>query len=402
MMRARTKSLIALCLVAAVGLAGVVACGADSASAFDGPPSALQDGGGSFGDGSFTSPDAGEPVGAASGVVILHAAAFPAFRLCFENFPNLAPQPDNTVMPQANVVGVEVGSIVRIAPLDKPPGKVYVFDRRTFKQDSPTRSCKSLLSSGDVTKDVQYHEAGSINEPLGVNHVDVLAVTGCGDGARLTELGFSTSDCDDWNTTKAVQGDLHVRQLPLFPSIAASATSVPVQLIHMSELLEKQRGANIIDVTFGAFDAGAVDGGGGGLGQVVATNPNLFDASAPPVKLMVDQSEENVGVYGDHGFRITLRPADGGAPSFEVDQSLAEVQELSAPATLPTTYYLAASNYVLLLLGDPRLRRFPDGGASPSYDPRLAVHLLAVPVKEATPDAGTTIVDDASTPPADQ
>src|SRR5262245_40618969 len=48
----------------------------------------------------------------ATGVLLVHAAGFPSFRLCFEHFPDQAPQPDENVMPEANVVGVEVGSLV--------------------------------------------------------------------------------------------------------------------------------------------------------------------------------------------------------------------------------------------------------------------------------------------------
>ena len=72
------------------------------------------------------------------------------------------------------------------------------------------------------------------------------------------------------------------------------------------------------------------------------------------------------------------------------------MQQLSAPQTVPTDYYLAASNYALLLLGDPRIARtYADGGANPGYDRRRAVHLLAVPVKDDVEDAGTPSVDDA-------
>ena len=57
------------------------------------------------------------------------------------------------------------------------------------------------------------------------------------------------------------------------------------------------------------------------------------------------------------------------------------------PDTLPTSYYRAASNYALLLVGDPRVEpRLDDGGANAAYDARRAVHLLAVPVKG--PDDG--------------
>ena len=73
------------------------------------------------------------------------------------------------------------------------------------------------------------------------------------------------------------------------------------------------------------------------------------------------------------------------------------MQELSFSPTVPTTYYRSASNYALLLVGDPRIApTYDDGGANPGYDRRRAVHLLAVPVKDDdVEDAGTPSVDDA-------
>src|SRR5690349_20110352 len=112
-MRRRTRATVIALGVAGVSAAAVIACGSgdDATTAFGGSDA-------SFSDSGFVVPtsDAGFAA-TVSGVVLLHAAAFPAFRVCFENYPDLAPQPDTTTMPEANLVGVEVGSLVRIAPL---------------------------------------------------------------------------------------------------------------------------------------------------------------------------------------------------------------------------------------------------------------------------------------------
>jgi hypothetical protein len=106
------------------------------------------------------------------------------------------------------------------------------------------------------------------------------------------------------------------------------------------------------------------------------------------VSLALDTS--NDAVFAANGFRVTLRDADAGADAgatFVRDTSLAEVQALSSPRDVPGDYYQAASNYVLLLLGDPGVPQTLDGGPNPAFDPRRGVHILAVPV--VAPDAGS-------------
>ena len=376
-------------LGATVAVGAFVACGED-ANDLGEPSTRAPDAGPGSDGGAVPSNDAG-PIGTASGVVLLHAASFPAFRLCFENYPGLLPQPDQAVMPRANVVGVEVGSVVRIAPLERRPGKVYAFIQSKLPApvgDPNGRPCGELLRDPQFTRNLEYHEAGELTEPLGVDNVAVLGLTGCGGKAIVEALGLDPADCGpQWDVTS---GSLLARTLTLFPSVEATSSSLPVQLVQMSSVLDRTSAAGgHVDVTFGALDASA----GERLEQEVATAPPLFAAS-DATTLALDQTSE--ATYGTFGFRIALRPNDGGAPSFSVDQSLAEVQDLSSPQTIPTAYFRAASNYALLLLGDPRVQHtFADGGANPAFDPRRAVHLLAIPVREQ-PDAGEPIaIDDA-------
>lgn len=363
---ARARWLVGL--LGAVGIAAAAACGAaDSLAGLD-----LGDAGSP--DGATTPGDAG--TGTETGVVILHAAAFPAFRLCFENYPELQPQPDRAVMPEANVVGVEVGSVVRVAPLDKPPGNVYVVLQRSVVAGpgaTEAKTCGELFENNTLVRDIHYHVAGRLEEPLGVGRVDLLAISGCGARSVIGSLGVPEEECGpEWDPTS---GSLVARTLALHPTGAASVRSLPVQVVHMAPLLEaKRQPGEQIEVTFGLLDAGT-----GPLAQEVASSPPLFDAS-PPVTLNLDQTDAKT--YGTHGFRVALRAPDAGV-AFSVDQTLAQIQELSTPRAVATTYYLAASSYALLLVGDPRVTPTSADGGSTLERARRSVHLLAVPIREA-------------------
>jgi hypothetical protein len=152
---------------------------------------------------------------------------------------------------------------------------------------------------------------------------------------------------------------------------------LPVQLIHVAPALEAQLEGATLDVTFGELTATQEK-----LAQPVASKTPLLGTSAQ-VPLDLDQADESV--YGTHGFRVALRTA--GSTKFSIDLSLAAVQDLSSPRDLPTSYYRVASNYALLLLGDPSV---PVGAADAGVNPeRRRVHLLAVPVLDPSQaDAG--------------
>ncbi len=317
---------------------------------------------------------AGAPT--ASGVVVVHAAAFPAFRLCFENSLDLVPQPDSKVMPQANVVGVEVGSVVRLDPL-QAPGKIYVMNERAVRR-VPGVPCRELVGDGPTSffRNNDYHEANSIDTPLGQGRVQVLALTGCGSQAFLTSVGATSSACGPtWDTTS---GNLMLNVIDL-PTSAQSATAatIPVQLVNLAPAVQAQLGTAKLEVTFGEL------ANPGTLPTPVASGTALLDSS-DQVTLNVDQTNEQI--YGTHGFRIEAREGDGST-KFSFSQSLASVQDLSSPTDVPSSYYRVASNYALLLTGDPSVPATIDGGAA--NPDRRRVQLLAVPVLDpAALDAG--------------
>lgn len=336
----------------------------------------------------------------ATGVIVVHSAAFPSFRLCFSNYPDLVPQPDTNVMPEANVVGVEVGSLVRLDPIVREPGTVYVIDEREVRSppgNTKAVKCGELLlppekrTDRTLTLNNDYHVASVIDRPLGSSQVSVLAITGCGSQAFLSSLGLSSAGCGaGWDPTS---GNLEAKVVDLSTTPeGATKTTLPVQLFQMSRALDTFKGdAGKLEVTFGELAQG---NGNAPLDQTVAIG-DVF-TGGPQTALSLDQGEQSApAVYGSFGFRVTITSA---AETVTTDQSLAAVQELSAPRALPTDYYLAGSNYALLLLGDPTHKpTYADGGANPLYNPRQSVHLLAVPVLDpAKADAGT---DDAGAEP---
>ncbi|MBX3233679.1 MAG: hypothetical protein KIT84_21270 [Labilithrix sp.] len=374
------------------GAAGAVAlaCGGDD----DGSPFAGGGDGGDIDSGGPIGVGDGGATGPTSGVVIVHAAAFPAFRLCFEKYPELPPQPDSRVLPQSNVVGVEMGSVTRIGAITRAPGKVYVINqtRVAATPDDPTQDdCGEVLAKADIQEGKDYEVLGPLSEPIGVDETTALVVSGCGRQGWLTETGVEPSECGEGFDANA--GSLKVLTFPLAATTQTAATTLPVELVNLSEALagDVPLGEHV-DVTFGDLDAAA----GAPLTQKVAESPPLYDASASAL-LDLDFTDETV--YGTHGFRVAYRPDDAGpaddagladaAPPFSLDQTLATVQAMSRPDANPTTYFLAPSNFALLLLGDPRIKKtLEDGGANEGFDARRALHFLAVPVREDV-DGGT-------------
>lgn len=374
-------------MAAAVFVVGT-ACGDMGSSMESAAGSGGQDAGNRASEASGT-PDTNAPgAPTATGIVVVHAAAFPSFRLCFESQPELVPQPDSKLMPAANVVGVEIGSVVRLGPL-KAPGRIYVVNERAVRStagDPNGVPCGELITdvptSVSLIENSDYFVASvkdkplGLDAPLGENRVQVLAITGCGNQAYIDRVGAKSESCGpDWNVTS---GNLTANVIDL-PATGqrATASSIPVQLVHLAPALQAQLGTATLDVTFGELASP------GRLPTPVADGTPLL-GSSEHVTLNIDQSDEKI--YGTHGFRVEARELDAGA-KFSFDHSLAAIQDLSSPSDVPTTYYRVASNYALLLLGDPSVPSTLDGGA-PNPD-RRRVQLLAVPVLDPTAvDAG--------------
>jgi hypothetical protein len=382
MLRYADMRRLTLCttLIALSGLA--YACGSAELSSF-GADSAS--GGAAADAGSATlDPSAGGKPAALgpvdNAVILVHAAKSQAFRLCFESELDRRPQPDSQVMPQANVVGVEVGSAVRIGPLSGAPGQIYLFEEPLIRASYPQfggagvgPTCRQLLAS---------QQLGKLAIPLGavttdLSHgVHLLVARGC--PANTPGNTYSAAECGaGWDAAK---GNLGVTELTLSGSVRADNNTLPTQVVNLSQALESERAGRQVAVTFGDLTAA-----GAGLASVV-TDPPLFGAPAPSVPANLSYASSDLAIYESVGFRVQLTGpgGDGGAPAHLVDESLARIQKLSSPLDLPPTYYAAASNYALLMLGDPNAAP-PDGGAG---DDRRSLHFLAVPVIAPKGDAG--------------
>lgn len=378
----------AVTLSIGAGLALLIACGAgdDATSGADsgkdgGASTGSSSGGssGTFGDGGFTPP--------ATGVVLVHSAGFRPFRVCFSGYSTIPPQPDRKVMPESNSVGVDVGGAVRLPAMSRAPGTVYVIPQNKAAHtpgDPEDINCGAFIASRSPNED--YLVAGKIDRPLGMNGVEAIVITGCGTGPQLSNLPVVPEDCPGYADGGATYGTLHAEVVPLATTTTTTPELLPVEIFNASHLLlaHTPPGA-ALDVTYGDFDAAA----GAPLAQKVLVDAGLYQPNES-VLLAVDQTQ--IETFGTHGFRIAYRVGGGASDPdgglFSIDQSLAQVQELSQPLSTPTTYFTGETNFALVLLGDPRVRpTYPDGGANPAYDARRAVHVLAVPVRSEQ-DAG--------------
>jgi hypothetical protein len=370
-----------ICLGIGTGLALLFACGSnDDASSFrDVNDASVGSSSGSsgvtFGDGGTT--------GEATGVVLVHAAGFRSFRVCFEGYPSILPQPDRKVMPESNSVGVDVGAAIRIPPLTEAPGAVYVIPNKTAHtpDDPEDLPCGAFLDTHEVNTD--YLLAGKIDQPVGTKRAEAIVLTGCGTSPQIFNLNIPETDCPGYADGGSQRGTLNAVVMPLTATKTATLSTLPVELYNASQQLVAQMpDGGALEVTYGDLDAGA----GAPLAQKLESSAGLYQGN-PGSLLDVDQT--NIATFGTHGFRIAYRgttATDGGL--FSIDQSLAQVQETSQPLSTPTAYFTGATNFALILLGDPRMvPKLTDGGANPTYDGRRAVHLLAVPVR-AEEDAG--------------
>jgi hypothetical protein len=315
---------------------------------------------------------AGKDVGLTDNAVILvHAAKSQPYRLCFASELDRRPLPDSQVMPEANVVGVEVGSAVRLPPLRGKPGDVYLFDEpliRAYYPSGKGPTCSNLLSSKPTAQ--LAIKLGAIDSDFSTG-VHLLALTGC--AANTPVATYSTDECGaDWTPAK---GNLALKELELGATPRSSSSVLPTQVINLSQALETERAAKgSVSVTFGPL-VGTTP-----KPVTVATDLPLFGKPAPAVSLPFDLDAATV--YDTLGFQVRVTGGDAGTETV-LSQSLLEVQRLSSPRDVPTSFYSVASSYVLLVLGDPTL---PDGGRE--ADNLKSLHLVAIPVVEPKADAG--------------
>jgi len=360
----------------------------------------LSDGGGPFdtgatSDASRTSDAAGvanpNELVEANALVLVHAAAFPAFRMCFEGASNDLPQPSVDLMPDSNVVGVDVGTAVRLAARPEKLGRAFVFPEAVLRPLYPAfggagPSCAQLLGNAAIAASAV--DVGTITADVSTG-VHALVLSGCRQSS-IDPLASKARCGADWT---AATGNLTVRTLSLMAYARNGDTSLPVQLVQLSPALQGVADGRALGLAFGPLEGGAPGTPGGPAPFVEGAVP--FGEAVPNPPATLDYTATDLASYATSGMFVTLggpvddagMPLNGDAGTREIviAQSLAEIQKRSSSRSLPADWFSVASSYVVLSVGDtdPRLG---DGGHDD--DPRRALHLLAVPL--ATPDAGAS------------
>ena len=346
----------------------------------DGSPSV--DGGG------FGTPSA--PVLAVNGLVLVHAASFPAFRVCFEGAQGDRPAPSTDVMPESNVVGVEVGTALRLPPHSGILGRAFVFPELALRALYPAfggagigPTCGQLLLSNKA----DAIEVANIVADVS-SGVHALVLQGCRKGAE--DATASTQRCGD--TWTAATGNLRLEVVPLTAFMRRPDTNgLPVQLLQLSPGLARMSAGRALGMAFGALDR---EGGAPPAPFLEGRLPFAEPVPNPPA--LLDYAGADLQSYATHGVFVTLgaplddagKPTDGGGAERKVviTESLEEIQRRSASRSLPPEWFAEASSYVILSVGDPD-PRLADGG--PDDDARRALHLLAIPLAAVqAPDAG--------------
>ena len=393
-MAVRRKTLIVAGLAAgALGVA-LVACSSAALDAFE-----LGGDAGSGADGTSPSRDGGT-AGDAGGLVpiqvdaliLVHAAEFPAFRLCFEGALDQLPTPDSVVMPDSNVVGVDIGTAIRLpTPKAGALGHAFLYQEGDLRALYPAGggttigpTCGALLK----TNQTPYVAVGEVTTDLSYG-VHALVLRGCRGSAADPQA--SSSRCgDDWT---ASDGNLTLSTTSLTAyRRESSMEGFPLQLVQLSPSLAHAAEGHALGVSFGVIHADAAVDAAAEL-QLIAEGFAPLGVAVPSPPAVLSFQPDDVPSYTTTGVYLSIDgPIDDAGipietdaqPTFVLSQSLAQIQQRSASRTLPPDWFTVASSYIVLSVGDldPRL---PDGGPDP--DERRALHLLAVPL--AAPDAGS-------------
>jgi hypothetical protein len=351
----------------------------DKSGHADGDAATSSEPGSRAGEAGGVPPNALDP--AASGLVVVHAAGnIPAFRLCFGKSGvagNLLPLPDRELMPQSNVVGVEVGSAVRMKPLADvgltlasnggTPHTVYAIPERYLRppQRPANTPCAALICpglGGDCLDANQFYTLPALPPATYDFGVHLLVLSGCVAGS-----GDVATCGADFN---ASNGNAKVESLQLQAYTHTKPEDFVVQIAQLSTPLAGQK----IGIAFG------------GLGS--PTTPinvtSTFGAISPAAPLTLSFPRSDPAVYANQGFKVDV-------PGLSISESLASIQALSVPDTLPNDFYATRTSFAMLLLGNPA-DTAPNGGPStPTTDPGRVLHFIGVPV--GTPYAGDAGVD---------
>jgi hypothetical protein len=333
------------------------------------------------------SSDAGGLLPVSEGVLVVHGASLPALRLCFTRRRADPPIPLDVIMPESNVVGIDVGAVVRLPNLDGDVGDVVAFPERELRGQLTTAdggAITSRYSCGDLLDSSTFAASALAFGPVSADlsrGVSVLALLGCQGSAK--DPRASKARCGATWTPEL--GNLDVVARRVEAEGRASLATLPVQVVQLSPSLDVRAA--------GASLAFGVEDGDAGVKDEIAS---LFVLGAPTPQVPRELALPARGGDLDYGATKlvidVLRPAtDGGADAGALRervlaQSLEETQRLTLPEGLPPAFWSSVSSFLLLSVGELVTDgELPDAGR----DPRSRLHLLAVPLA-ATParDAG--------------
>jgi hypothetical protein len=350
-----------IAVLATVASAGaVVACGADSTSAF-GPESGADLGDAGLPPIAVPSSDAaqdsapqndgGATVRASSTALFLLHASYdlPAVRVCFESAGSLAALPRSNLMPSSNLPGLDVGRVVRIGDLGGVTGlaqkpKVHVFVESAIR-GTPDAACSALLADVALKKGEHRYEAKFVDATINTGAPLVLVLEGC--------ITAATPDakCAPAGTKDR---DLAVRAISLPTPTAAGASNLHWQPVNVAPELPSAA------IWFAQTFADTAPTASAAFGQVGAVQTTPFDRSV-------------IGNYASFAFGVRA----GGINLTQA--SMADVQDVSLPGAVPSEFYVPEASMALFIVGSKE-------AVDAAPDAR-ALHVVAVPIAPDTPAA---------------
>lgn len=344
-------------LVLGAAFAGSVACGSNEATSAYGDAADAGTGNGSSGDfgkeggARDASPPTvdGDPV---DGVVLVHASYnLPPARVCFDDRPELRPLPDDKLMPRSNLVGLDVGTAVRLPSLrgTTPPTSrtMTIYAESVLRAAGPTITCYDLDPKKNLAlvENKNFWRIPITASPFTDKGITVIALEGCvGDGsAQLgpTRCGVtfesaakSNLRATTYHFTAPQTGGVHARALIVSDALRSSASTPTLAY--------------------------------GELGNKATRTPFTWQKTSSFSTELALDVPDRADAFEAYGFVGTSKNGD-------LEQSLAATQELSDPSELPRVLFGGPSNLAVLLLGDPSI--------DSKTDPARGFHAVTVPIR---------------------
>lgn len=330
----------------------------------------------------------------------VHAGAnvFPV-RLCYELDGVMQPRlplPDDPdrPMPLTNYPGIAPGSAYEMVEMDglleqavevtpvAVRADVWEVARAVDGADDPL-DCTQLVCPagqggclGDDPNLVVRLPTLSV-ESLYANPIELLVMSGCL-GQQADDPG-SVERCG--TGFDAVEGNLETHLLSFFPADASEPDKVGILVAQLSPSID----ATLAASTQGELLVELGDLGDPSSRRLLTSNQPLMTVQ-PPVSAAWLDLPAGLDGYGNKGF--VAQVVDGPTVvRASVSLSLADVQALSEPSSLPEAYYGSSRSFVFALMGDvtaePASAGTPGGGLNPDYDGR-GLHILAIPTTMRT------------------